>query len=176
MEPTSKPLPEVDRSLIHRPEQPCVLHGTLFFKDFQRVLGHAAMAASSLCRARRTGFWGVQPHWRISVPTCCRQCFTPNSRSKTAATRRRFHTSPRNPYASAPFAKRAGICCFCCLLSCAFRPGCFRAARAFSPFSRPRLSHWLTAPSVTPSASAISRCFQPFFFRSQARRRRISCV
>lgn len=106
-EPTSKPLPEVDRSLIHRPEQPCVLHGTLFFKDFQRVLGHAAMAASSLCRARRTGFWGVQPHWRISVPTCCRQCFTPNSRSKTAATRRRFHTSPRNPYASAPFCQKS---------------------------------------------------------------------
>jgi len=31
--------------------------------------------------------------------------------------------------------------------------------------------HWLTAPSVTPRASAISVCFQPCSFNSKARKR-----
>src|SRR2546430_12804342 len=36
------------------------------------------------------------------------------------------------------------------------------------------LSHWLTAPSVTPSAAAMSFCFHPCSCSSQARIRRPS--
>lgn len=38
-------------------------------------------------------------------------------------------------------------------------------------FCLARLIHWLTAPSVTPRASAISVCFQPCSFNSKARKR-----
>jgi hypothetical protein len=38
------------------------------------------------------------------------------------------------------------------------------------PSSLARFIHWLTAPSVTPRASAISDCFQPRSFNSKARK------
>jgi hypothetical protein len=40
-----------------------------------------------------------------------------------------------------------------------------------APSSLARFIHWLTAPSVTPKASAISDCFQPRSFNSKARKR-----
>jgi hypothetical protein len=40
-----------------------------------------------------------------------------------------------------------------------------------TPSSLARFIHWLTAPSVTPRASAISVCFQPRSFSSKARKR-----
>jgi hypothetical protein len=45
---------------------------------------------------------------------------------------------------------------------------------ASAPCSRARLHHWLTAPSVTPSARAIARCAQPCCFSAHARSRRPS--
>ena len=51
--------------------------------------------------------------------------------------------------------RRASACC------------CSGTSRAF-------LSHWLTAPLVTPSASAIRFCCQPIFESSRARSRRPS--
>jgi hypothetical protein len=43
--------------------------------------------------------------------------------------------------------------------------------KASTPFSLARFIHWLTAPSVTPRASAICFCFQPRSFSSKARKR-----
>ncbi len=43
--------------------------------------------------------------------------------------------------------------------------------KACTPSSLARFIHWLTAPSVTPRASAISVCFQPCSFNSKARKR-----
>src|SRR6266566_5156480 len=92
----------------------------------------------------------------------------------TSATRRAVQTSPRKPYVSAPFAKSWGICAFCSSVKRGFIPcgGC--ALRASTPCSRPRLSQWLTAPSLTPRATAMSFCFQPCSFKLQARLRRSS--
>jgi hypothetical protein len=49
-----------------------------------------------------------------------------------------------------------------------------RRRKPATPPSRPRRIHWLTAPEVTPSAAAISRCDQPYCWSSHARRRRPS--
>jgi len=50
----------------------------------------------------------------------------------------------------------------------------FRALSAASPPSLPALIHWLTAPLVTPNASAICFCGQPAWYNTQARIRRSS--
>jgi hypothetical protein len=51
------------------------------------------------------------------------------------------------------------------------RSGWRLETQASTPCSLARFIHWLTAPSVTPRASAISFCFQPCSFSSKARRR-----
>ena len=92
----------------------------------------------------------------------------------TSATRLAVQTSPRNPYASAPLANKAGICAFCSAVNRGLTPlgGC--ALRASSPPSRPRLIQWLTAPSLTPKAAAMSFCCQPSSSSFHARFRRSS--
>ena len=50
-------------------------------------------------------------------------------------------------------------------------PGGGLCLKACTPFSLARFIHWLTAPSVTPRASAICVCFQPRSFSSKARKR-----
>jgi hypothetical protein len=52
--------------------------------------------------------------------------------------------------------------------------GGMASQRLYPRVPRARLSHWLTAPAVTPSAAAMSCCFQPASSSSQARRRRPS--
>ena len=47
-------------------------------------------------------------------------------------------------------------------------------AQGLGPWALVRLSHWLTAPLVTPKAAAMRCCGQPWN-SSQARRRRPSC-
>jgi hypothetical protein len=93
----------------------------------------------------------------------------------TSATRRAVQTSPRKPYASAPFAKSWGICAFCSSVKRSFIPcgGC--ALRASTPCSRPRQEPVADGSFAhTPSATAISFCFQPCSFKLQARLRRSS--
>jgi hypothetical protein len=92
----------------------------------------------------------------------------------TVATRLAVQTSPRKPNASAPRASNAGICARCPAVSFGAAPGRGRLFKASSPPSRPRRIHWLTAPGVTPSASAIFRWLHPRAFNAQARSRRSS--
>src|SRR6266508_169163 len=92
----------------------------------------------------------------------------------TSVTRRAVQTSPRKPKAAAPRASSTGKWASCCGVSLDDGPGGGRWRNAATPPVRPRLTHWLTAPSVTPSAAAMAHCFQPSCLRSQARSRRPS--
>ncbi len=74
----------------------------------------------------------------------------------TSATRLQVHTWPRKPYASGPRSTRAGSWANCSALRRGCRPGAGWRRNPSTPCSRPRLSHWLTAPAVTPRAAAMS--------------------
>jgi hypothetical protein len=154
--------------------------GAAFLYCLFLSVGHASsthcwIASSSRWAARLAGFCKLNPSALKIRPTCPGEYVTPNSRRMTAATRLRVHTSPRKPYACAPFSNKAGILLFCAWLNRDLAPGAGRRLSAsFPPPSRARFIHWLTAPGVTPSASAISFCFQPCCLSSHARRRRYS--
>src|SRR5579884_3147341 len=96
----------------------------------------------------------------------------PNSLWMSVATRLVVHTSPRKPYASAPCANSVGNWVRCSAVNFGVGPGGMRTHSASGPPSRARLSHWLTAPSVTPKAWAIARPVQPAWCNAQARSRR----
>ena len=152
-----------------------LLQSRSFFTSGHTSLRQAPMAVSSRWLARTTGFCGVQPICLSKRETCVRSYVTPNSCSITQPTRRHVHSSPLNPYASAPCDSKSGNSHRSCLLSRRGAPerGC--AAKAVCPASRASFSHWLTAPLVTPSAAAMSHCFQPCSYNATARYRRASC-
>jgi len=138
----------------------------------QRSCHHAWIAVSSRWVARARGRWTLCRTACKSRRTCAGWYFTPEVRRMTSATRWPVQIGPRNPYASAPASKSAGIGASWSAVSRGCRPGAGWRRSPATP--RSRLSHWLTAPGVTPSAAAISCCFQPCCFSSQARRRRPS--
>src|SRR5258706_13727791 len=164
---------EVEAGLVYPDDRPPFVD-RFFSKAGQRSCHQAAIAAASRWVARVTGRWTL----------CCSACssrltwagwyVTPNVRRITSVTRLQVHTWPRNPYASAPRVSKAGIWASCSALSLGCGPGAGWRRNASTPSSRARFSHWLTAPAVTPSAAAISCCFQPCSFSSPARRRRPS--
>jgi hypothetical protein len=73
-----------------------------------------------------------------------------------------------------PCANTAGSCARCSVDNRLTAPGTGRLYSASTLSSRVTFSHWLTAPSDTPNASAIRFCFQPALASSYARRRRAS--
>ncbi len=79
----------------------------------------------------------------------------------TSATRALVHTAPMKPCASALRASRSGMVARCSAVSRGALPGNGRRRNASRPPSRVAFSHWLTAPRVTPSASAMRIAFQP---------------
>src|SRR5215218_1859285 len=89
----------------------------------------------------------------------------------TTATLSQVHTSPLKPCAWAPWANSSGNLARCSSLRRDGAPGGGLCLKACAPCSLARFIHWLTAPSVTPRASAISDCFQPRSFNSKARKR-----
>jgi hypothetical protein len=145
-----------------------------FFNSGHFSSRHCSIAPSSRWLARCTGFCRLQPMLRKRLPTCWGVYATLNSRLMTSATRGRVHTSPRNPYASAPLANKVGSSANCSSLSRRFGPPALRLYSALTPALLALLSHWLTAPGVTPKASAILLCFHPCCLSSQARSRRAS--
>src|SRR5215212_2946141 len=140
----------------------------------QRSVHHWVMAVSLRWVARRIGFCTLQPISRRSRLICAGWYRTPNSCLIREATRLVVHTSPKNPCAAAPCSSRRTNSAFCSALSRDTRPGGIRWTSAWAPPSRARLSHWLTAPGVTPSACAIARPLQPAWCKAQARSRRHS--
>src|SRR5215217_102372 len=90
----------------------------------------------------------------------------------TMATLSHVHTSPRKPCASAPRCRSSGTLARCSSLKRGRAPGAGRRLRASTPPpSRARFIHWLTAPLLTPRASAM-RCWDhPSCLSSKALRR-----
>src|SRR5215216_6094606 len=90
----------------------------------------------------------------------------------TMATLSHVHTSPRKPCASAPRSRSSGTLARCSSLRRGRAPGAGRRFRACAPPpSRARFIHWLTAPLLTPRASAI-RCWDhPCCLSSKALKR-----
>ena len=154
-------------------ENECALLADGFFSSSGHVSScQRAISSSSRWLARSTGFWRLLPILLNTRPTCSMLYVTPNSRLITAWTRAQVHTSPRNPYASGPCASNSGKRWSCPSESRGFGPPPFRLRSAASPPSLTAVNHWLTAPDVTPSASAIRAWLHPFCFNSQARNRR----
>src|SRR5215218_298156 len=87
------------------------------------------------------------------------------------ATLWQVHTSPLKPCAWAPWANNSGNLARSSSLRRGVAPGGGLCLKSCTPFSLARFIHWLTAPSLTPRASAISVCFQPRSFSSKARKR-----
>ena len=136
---------------------------------------HSVISAASRRSTRSTGFCGVQLMRFSNRPTCRGLYFTPNSCRMTWPTRARVQTAPRNPYAAAPRARNSGSRANSFSDNFGFLPRSLVALRnAATPPSRTALTHWLTAPWVTPRAAAIFFCCQPCWCNSQARKRRAS--
>jgi hypothetical protein len=125
------------------------------------------MAASSRWRARRAGFGGLQPIAWHQRPTWTGWEARPNARRITAAIRPQVQTCPRKPSASAPWGKSVGHRASWSAVNRRGAPGRGRCRRASGPPSRARVIHGLTAPSLTPRASAIWRWDQPCGMRCQ---------
>jgi hypothetical protein len=68
----------------------------------QSTFTHRWIAASSRSRARRSGFWGLQPSLRSTRPIWSTWYRTPNSRRTMAGTRGHVQSGVVNPAASAP--------------------------------------------------------------------------
>jgi hypothetical protein len=135
----------------------------------QRVI-----AASCRWRARRAGFWRLHRIAWHKRPTWTGWSETPHSKERIVAIRPRVHTWPRKPSASAPRCKSSGRRASWSADNRHTAPGGGRWERISGPPSRARCGHWLTAPSLPPTASAICRRDQPFWERGQACRRRAS--
>jgi hypothetical protein len=142
----------------------------LFLTWGQRSSCHRWRASSFLWVARCTGFWLLQPLAFRIRPTWEGSYDTPNWSRIRVATLGWVQTSPGNPKASAPWANSPRSWPRCSEDNRGVAPGGGWWRRLSTPPSRPRFSHWLTAPWVTPRALAISLCFQPSWYSSQARK------
>src|SRR5258708_10757500 len=176
--PTGRPGPhghrqEVEAGLIY-PDDGAPLLDRFFSKAGHRSCHQAAMPVSSRCVARSRGRWTLWCRAWSSRLTWAGWYVTPKVRRITSATRLQVHIWPRKPYALEPRSSRTGIWASCSAVSRGVGPGAGWRRNASTPSSRPRVSHWLTAPGVTPSAAAMAVCFQPCCLSSQARRRRPS--
>ena len=164
---------QIEARFIHK-NQGAPLQPSLFFISAQTSLRQRVMAPSSRWAARSTGIWGVHFNSFSTRATCDLWYATPNSHSMTFLTRGQVHTSPRKPYASAPWDSNSGIRCFSAEVSSGSRPLCGRERSAFSPCLSTTPNHWLTAPLVTPKAMAMSVGLQPLRFSLSACNRRCS--
>ncbi len=167
--------PPTSRSPLHPQRLWCVLLLWPFFFSAGHVSSRqAAIATSSRWLARVMGFCLLQPILRKILPTCWGVYVTPNSFAITRTTRGHVQRSPRNPWASAPCPNNTGNRATSSSLKRGFGPGALRRYSPSTPSSSALLNHWLTAPRVTPNASAIRAAFQPCFLSSHARNRRAS--
>ena len=162
---------QVNARFVYEDDGPVFFDG-LFFNAGQRSSFQRWISVSWRCLARRIGFWGVQPRALRIRLTCAGWYCTPNSRWMTWATREQVHSSPRNPKLSAPRSNNSGSFSRSTWLKRNGAPDLGRSWSVASPPSLPRLTHWLTAPLVTPMASAISFCSQPAWYKAHARLRR----
>jgi hypothetical protein len=164
---------QIEPGFIHKNNRVAVPQ-RLFLSSGHTVTRHSWMRASSRWIARVMGICGVQRRVLSKRETCALWYEMPNSWRMTAATRPQVHTSPRKPYAWAPWLKRSGSKCSCWQLSLSGPWRCGLARHGSMPGAPTAVTHWLTAASETSKAYAISRCFQPSALSSRARLRRAS--
>jgi len=164
---------QVETGFVHKHQGALFLYG-FFLTSGQRSCFHRWMAASFRWVARRTGFWGLQPQSRRMRLTWDRWYETPKVRRMTWAIRPQVQMSPLKPKASAPRFSSWGMCALYRVLRRDGAPVGLRRLSASTPPSLARFTHWLTAPLLTPNASAMSFCFHPACFSSQPRSRRPS--
>src|SRR5918992_2552781 len=161
---------QVETRLVHKDHRPPFCY-RLFLIWGQRSSCQRRMVTSSRWVARCTGCWLLQPQAFKMRPTWEGSYETPNRSRIRTATLGWVQTSPWKPKDSAPWARSSSSWPRCSGDSRGGAPGGGRGCKPSTPPSRARFSHWLTAPWVTPRASAISRWFQPFWCSSQARKR-----
>ncbi len=164
---------QIKSRFIDKPYRSAFLDG-LFSSSGQRSACQRSIAASSRWLARLTGFWLLHRSAWSKRPPCTVEYRPPNSRSLRVATRAGVQMSPRKPTCSAPFSNSAGNRPSCSSFSRAAGPPPRRVYNPSSPPASARLTPWLTAPSLSPSASAMSFCFHPLPFSSHAHQRLIS--
>ena len=158
---------EIETRFIHKNKE-TVLQTGFFFISNQTFLRQRAISVSSRWVARSIGCWGVHFNSLSKRATCPLWYETPNSISITFPTLAHVHTSPRNPDASAPCERKSGINPFSTSVSSGGLPVWGRAYKPFWPCSLATVSHWLTALLPTFNPIAISFCFQPLCFSSNA--------
>src|SRR5215207_2264466 len=164
---------QVESRFINK-DRRALLAGRFFFNAGQISPRQRAICSSSRWAARSIGLCGVQRNCFNSRPTWSLWYEMLNSRRISPATRWQVHSSPRKPYAWAPWDKNSGSRARCSAVSFGVAPAWGRERRPASPSSATRFIQRLTAPLVTPSASATSSCVQPSRLSSRARQRRRS--
>lgn len=164
---------QVETGLVY-PEDYSPFPPGLFLIAGHRLRDQLSIAASSRWRARRAGTCKLQPTSRSRRPTCDGWYETPHLRRITSEMRWRVHTSPRNPQGFVPCESNPGKEASCLAVRRRGAPLALRWRKAEGPSLLARVTHWLTAPGVTPRACAIADCDHPACFNSQARRRRPS--
>jgi hypothetical protein len=121
------------------PDDGSPLLSGFFSSAGQRSCHHAWIAVSSRWVARARGRWTLCRTACKSRLTCAGWYFTPSVRRMTSATRWQVQICPRNPYASAPASRSAGIGASWSAVSRGCRPG----------------AGWRRSPSPPPLASAL---------------------
>src|SRR5215213_1953469 len=158
--------------LVAEHDGPALLQGPFFREGHSSSFRRSIASSSRWFARRREGFCGERPDARTRRLTWAAGWqLTPNSLRITSATLSHVHTSPRKPCAGAPWAKSSGNLARSSSLRRGVAPGAILRLKPSTPSSRPRFIHWLTAPLLTPKASAISCCFHPSRWSSQALRR-----
>jgi hypothetical protein len=164
---------EIKPCLVHKHDGPA-FDMRLFLSWGQTCRRHCSIAALLRWVARLIGICGVQCQRFNNRETWALWYQAPNSSPITVATRAHVQHSPRKPYASAPWDKSSGIKRHWPPVSLIGPVGLGLARHSSTPCSRVCASHWLTAPALTPSASAICRWGHPCCLRCQACNRRAS--
>lgn len=135
---------------------------------------HRSILASSLCVARRSGFWQLHPHLAISRPMWSRWYFTPKCFSMTSAIRCVVQMSVRYPCDMAPWRSSLSRRRRWDLLSRGGRPAVGLTFSPASPCLRYSRHHRRTELAKHPIRRATAFRDNPFRTKSTARWRRAS--
>jgi len=132
---------------------------------------HCSMASSSRCRARRLGFWWLQPRQCSTRPTWSRWYLTANLLSISSATRLVLQMSVRYPCSMGPSSRYCTRRFLCCGESVAGRPGAILALSASGPPRSLASRQRMTLLGWHPARRATSACECRSSSNAMARRR-----
>lgn len=163
-----------EQSALVEEDQVSVQPPRFFLMRGQSAFAQRRMACSSRSRARRSGFWGLQPIARSNRPMWSTWYRTPNSRRITLATRGHVHRSVAKPLASGPRISKRSSLDRAFASSFGGRPDVGRAARPSRPAASCDARQRRTERRSTPSRRATSTGVNPSWSNATARTRRFS--